>query len=268
MVKSEVDPMTAPEVKLVAIGADYTQLRTIMNKIEKFKIKLSPAHFPAGTLFRCDISHFTEEARNRVRKATVVSYNGPGSAVVYFEPNVTADDELVNGINIEHVCEIIKRGDGEVIFLNHGKKGFATQRYIRDALDLKYGQKNESWEGIRRDFSLRNNYLFFDYQEIVRVLIERYHADTCGDYFDIEAICKAIAYSSFVRKIKSSPESGWHYVICANKKRMNKWFKTNLNRFKRSLDSVRKEEQKYYDKIYNEDFDHDRDYTYGTDYVS
>ena len=224
----------------------------------KFGIKLSPQHFPVGTQFKKSSSPFGKDDPNydKILTATGYSYNGPCSFVIHYE-----GEEFIKGlhnlVNSYWVTEIVKRGDGPVEVSKYHSTYNWRNAYVEEALRFVYAPKTHHWDGIDSHVCLKTNYLFFTYHDIIYMMLDVCKKDP-SEFYDIDAIEEAIRNSpnaGFIKVLRgniSIHPSGCKTVIgyTANKKRFNRWFKQNINRFKKSVKIAKTE---YYARMDGDD---------------
>lgn len=129
-------------------------------------MKFHTDHFPAGTQFRAPL------VGDIILTAKTVCSNGPNSYLVHYE-QIEGKEKDLCAINIDHVTEIIKRGDGQVVWALEkfkpwsDKYGISKNRYqefcslncIIIGLIHKYANRKE-WvvdaEGLTRQLYKEN----------------------------------------------------------------------------------------------------------------
>lgn len=222
--------------------------------IQKHNIKLSPQHFPVGTLFRKSTDPLGEGDPNygKVLTCTGINYNGVGSFVIHHD-GAEHIEGVRNGVNAYWVTEIIKRGDGPVVFDNKHSWD-RIKAHIEDVLHFVYAPKDWRWDKVDTHVCLKTNYLFFTYHDIIYVMLAKYKKDPSEyvSYDKIESALRNDPNTTFIRTIGSGVDYDTFKGVAgykANKKRLDRWFKQNINRFKKSVKRAKQEEVEMMDEV-------------------
>ena len=212
-------------------------------------IKWQPEHFPIGTVVEVFVAGIHSEPMQRT--VTSISINSEMSVIIITD---TWDDgfEVWDAYNIEHVIRIISHGDGackisltssilhleEYIFGNNG------------SYELFLGNRVKS----------KTSYLVNCAKELLKLLVFRISGGLIYTRtIDIERL-----YTYLLDRgvIQIHPSSTWCYktYVTANKRKLNKAIRQNINRFKIKRSVVQQsiyEAQKASYASYERDLDDD-----------
>ena len=221
-----------------------------MNKNNRFNIKWSPAHFPVGTTFTVlqkpgNIVH--GDNRYTVRK---VIRNAPNNHLLLCEepsqhieiPELT-DDPIKAIFSIHQVKSIIKRGTGaaKVFHSDDEKNNIYKEDYL---CTLKLILSDDSV--IISPASAKTNYIFYGLRSTVMAYAEKEGFTNMNICIDIERVEEALDNQSFVL------QHGM-YSRKANKKRVDRWLKQNLNRYLTTIEFAAKRAAEALDDMYLQD---------------
>lgn len=198
-------------------------------------------HFPKGTLFkvkRSGVATYDDIRKDKVFEVVSIVINGPGSFVLkttthskeIYGEHSTMDFNYAT--NIDQVGEIIKRGDGDVVFDERDTYSGSKLRLVRD---LRAGTHKH-----------KTNYVHFDEFGIIREASRKVPLPI-GSILDMEAFSQALKKQTFFKK-------NW-YARTTNRKRTDRWVKQNINRFLMTITEARKQEQEFYADMYKSDYD-------------
>lgn len=197
-------------------------------------------HFPKGTLFRVSpngVDSYDTIRKDKVFEADTIFCNGPGSFVIETTTPASeiygrfADMGFKYSTNVDNVCEIIKRGEGTVVF---DKRGTCSSSELLLPVDLRPGTHKR-----------RTNYVHFNEFGIIREASSKVPLPI-GSILDMEAFSQALKKQTFFKK-------NW-YARMANRKRTDRWVKQNINRFLMTITEARKQEQEFYANMHNNDY--------------
>ena len=223
--------------------------------MSKKETNWQPEHFPVGTVVLWSV----HEEEKYFKEATVKSIvrNGPNSYCLKTgEMEQFSDGSLhEETINTSHVKKIIKRGEGKVVFekpyVSPNHKGFLIERYGKNVIGSK------------------NHYFCYDIQSLLLHLVSIKKQDRHTDVFSYLIAAHALAKQTFFHSkyedglIYSryiNPDSRPFYLyFSVDKKRIQKWFKQNYNRFLLSPVKVQKEQDEEYNRRYYEDMEREFD---------
>lgn len=118
-----------------------------------------------------------------------------------------------------------------------GKKTDKT--FMSEALKFKYGPKDKTWDGLNTNIDLRKNFVFFTGHDILMFLIGKF-SDKINEYdvIDFHTAEKSLRKQTFVHTMRTEVKipgcfpHGTVYGFHAPKKKVLKYFKQNINRFK------------------------------------
>lgn len=222
-----------------------------------YGIKLSPEHFPVGTLFKVNPTLRNGADKDTIFEATGYVYNTPNHFVI----TTTHWNEACgvhDSYSHSHIREIIKRGDGPIVNMDEvrkrvrqiGKKGDNTNQF-GDAHAWGIGNKEKT------------HYVFFDAESLV------HHQITCqfkkslakGDTLDIDLFARSLMRQPFVKSVVDDGSSHYRsFLYVASKKRLDKWLKQNLKRFLMPVKKAQRLYDQAMDEIYWQDLERDMDY--------
>lgn len=199
-------------------------------------------HFPKGTLFTLDYSCFSDS--NAVRKHKVfevvdVTMNGPGSFIV---TTTTPSSEIYTSfgdsgigfsVNIDLVNKIVKRGTGKVVF---GKRHIRPISFIRSPYTVSMTAATGK---------CKTNYVGFDEYDIVNQSVFKLSLPISCQIDGVRLI-QALKKQYFVKR------NG--HVCTANRKRLDRWIKQNINRFMMTIVDAVDRDNAEYSKMCQDDY--------------
>ena len=201
-------------------------------------VKLSPAHFPVGTVFKADPGTGSWEKKDQELVAIGVRCNGPRSWLVHYndDPKRTVTGLPYDSIHISHVTEIIKRGDGESI------------KHICFESLPKYVPTTHLGNTGTRQFNSRTHYDDFYQHWLVSHLLSK-HGVSDDEWVDTDRLIAAMSKLTFGNNL------GLGFMSCRfyPKKRLDKWFKQNIRRFLKPMKLIIAEEAQLWENIMLED---------------
>lgn len=224
-------------------------------------MNFQPELFPVGTVFRLNgddpIFRRRDDGVGLIFTTKCVRRNGINSYVV--ETTTEQDRKFFpDGMNyryhLSHIEAIIERGDGPLV-IDYGFGAEEAERLYKDVYEEQNSWSRLSGQGVK---SSRTHYQIFSIYTLVQHLKAKFLPDA-HHCFDQERLINELMSQSFIKAIPSEKLSRFGTPIftfhCAPKKRVDAWFKANINRF---LINVKKA-QKEYDQEMSRMMDMDMD---------
>lgn len=196
-------------------------------------IKWQPEHFPQGTLVRVKFPSGIER-NNDIYEVESVYRNSHSNYVIK-----TTTPLAIEGLNetfaVGYVVEVIKRGSGPMIIQSVKDPYQWRKNYLQD-LRLLWRYKLRFGELV--DIHTKTHYNFSTGHDIIYFLMEKLDLFNKPSTIDLSEMAAALQRQSFVhfhRDVVSQfyfrRGNGSVIAISAPKKRVNRWFKQNYNRF-------------------------------------
>lgn len=204
-------------------------------------MKFGPQNFPVGTKFLLheDSTRYARDLPpSGVFTATGIVQNGVNSYVVKTGRfTMKGSPDVEEGFNIEHIKEIVDRGHGPVK-IDYGWYGLNTKKL---AVEVE-----------RMEFTKNRRKGFYATGSIQTVLAYELSKLTGPEGMLISSsMFNEFKTQSWAKLERQEFYAVWH----VNKKRLRKWLKANVNRFKKTRKSAFKEEQKLYEEDYKREMD-------------
>ena len=177
---------------------------------------LNPGLYPAGTLVRAKNlpgSYGNDELKNKIYVVKGLVVNGVNSyCIVTTEPDPCEQIGGNHSFNISHVSEIVKRGDGKMVWL-HDRKSTPYNPWVKQAFFFLP--------------KIKTSHLVYDLEDAV--IQSLWFKDLDEVYIDTGKLKAQLFQQSWVR-LSQFRQVGNVFVV--NKKRLKRWLAQNLNRFK------------------------------------
>lgn len=227
-----------------------------MNEINApFGIKWQPEHFPKGTLVRAKIPDPNIDP-NQVYEVASIIRNAPLNHII----KTTAPCPYIDGNNatfaLTYVTEVVKLGTGHVVMEPmYDTPTNKWQRMMADDVRLlrMTGVLDKSVNG---HIHAKTQYLIMSGHDIIYFLMEKYGLNAKNISVDLSALTTALLTQSFIHMRRTKPSRylpcGSVYAMTAPKKRVNRWFQQNFNRFLVTNKSAETAQQKAYDDYHGE----------------
>lgn len=209
-------------------------------------MKFCTHHFPVGTKFRLSdsiLSCVNDLTADGVYEVREIIQNGVDSFVLRTgRTHTIGPSDVEEGFNIDHVSEIVKRGDGPVV-IDYGWHSFHQKRLLEDVLRMR--ATHAPSPGFYLTGSVQS-VVFYELSKLTGakgMLVSR-------------RLFRLLETQSWVTRNNPDFLPVWRI----NKKRLRKWLKANYLRFQDTKKAQLKAEQDLEDELYARDMDHlDRD---------
>lgn len=224
----------------------YNQRETTMKKAFKFSV----ACFTPGTLFTVndDMLNCIPGAKELNEfEVQAVYRNGVDSYVIETPKPHPGIDETNISMNTAHVASIIKRGPGSFVIHERQNNKAIIEYYV----GLMEKNRFDSFDKDKMK-SLKTHHRTISPEFTTRFVLATMNISI--EFADCEALSNAIMSQSFAKAV----EVDWFTVFVINKKRMKRFIKQNVNRFRITAKRALKEENDFNDRTMEADMCADR----------
>jgi len=201
--------------------------------------KFNYAHFPQGTVCVVHISPpFSGDPGPKTHEVRNVVKNGPSSWVI--ETTTPSEHTGFFSCNIVHVTEIIKRGEGPMVFGNE-------REILRRKENAKWYERNIPTDRHKP----KHSYMGYSVHEMAANIFNKYVDHNM--LVDFGYLIKLLIERGVFRRIEREPHVFNPFV--ASKKKLDRALRQLVNKCLVKHKVRQKEEEKEYDRLYSEDLD-------------